>query len=54
MISYKDRAYCASPECKNECGRKITEEERQEAIKAELAICYGYFCGGFVMEIKNE
>lgn len=45
MISYGDRTFCASPNCKNECGRKITEEQRQDAIKREMLVCSAYFCG---------
>ncbi len=44
MICYRDRSYCASPACANKCGRKITDNEREEAIKADMAISWGYFC----------
>lgn len=33
MMCYKDRTYCASPNCKNECGRQLTDEDRQKALK---------------------
>ena len=35
---YRDKTYCASPECKNECGRKMSK-----VVKAALKhVCYGY------------
>jgi hypothetical protein len=43
---YRDKTYCASPDCKNKCGRKMSNE-----IKAILATdkygrtSYAYFCG---------
>ena len=33
MICFKDRAFCIDPKCNNECGRKLTEELHQEAIR---------------------
>ncbi len=44
MPYYKDITFCASPNCQNKCGRKITEAERQEAYALEAFICYAYFC----------
>lgn len=32
-MGYKDRTWCASPKCKNKCGRKFTVEDLQDAIK---------------------
>lgn len=54
MISFKDRSFSASPDCKNECGRKLTPELMREYEIANLpenwdgmlTISYGYFCGG--------
>lgn len=41
-----DQTYCASHDCKNECGRKMTEEQVKElASMANPKIWYGYFCG---------
>lgn len=43
---FRDKTYCASPNCKNECGRKMSPE-----IASILAAdkygrtSYGYFCG---------
>lgn len=51
MISYLDRAFCASPNCKNACGRQLTEEIMEGAKKwwdgcdGEAPIAVGYFCG---------
>ena len=45
MLSYRDKTFCKSPGCKNDCGRKITEKEREEAQRLDMPICWGYFCG---------
>ena len=45
MIYFKDRAFCASPDCKNDCGRKMTDEEKKEWALVQLPISFGYFCG---------
>jgi len=52
MISFKDKAFCASPNCVNECGRKLTPELMREYERLNmpdewdgmLGIAYGYFC----------
>jgi len=44
-MTYKDKTFCASPNCKNACGRKITDEQRGEAQRLNMPICWGYFCG---------
>ena len=44
MICFEDKTYCASPNCKNECGRQLTDDIRQAAIKADMPIMQGYFC----------
>ena len=45
-MSYKDKTFCASPHCKNECGRKITEEDKK-FLKGHpwYPVSYAYFCG---------
>ena len=45
-MSYKDKTFCASPNCKNECGRMMSEFEKQ-FIKGHpwYPVSYGYFCG---------
>ena len=45
MLSYRDKTFCASDGCKNECGRGITESEREEAKALGLPISWGWFCG---------
>lgn len=45
MMCYRDKTFCASPDCKNECGRQITDEQRGEAERLGLLIAWGYFCG---------
>ncbi len=53
MISFKDRTFCASPNCTNECGRQLTEELYAEYVKMNLpdqwdgmlGISYSYYCG---------
>jgi hypothetical protein len=41
-----DQTYCVSPDCKNECGRKMTEEQKKELREIDGAcVSYGYFCG---------
>lgn len=42
-MSYLDRAFCRSPNCKNDCGRKLTPE-LAAANKENLWISYAYFC----------
>jgi len=31
MICYRDMTFCVSKNCKNKCGRKLTEEVKQGA-----------------------
>lgn len=53
MLSFKDKTFCASPNCKNECGRQLTSKLKEEYERVNgpdqwdgtLGICYGYFCG---------
>ncbi len=47
MGCFKDRTFCASPGCINKCGRKMTEQEREELDKIsakERRVSVGYFC----------
>lgn len=44
MICYKDQTYCASPECVNACGRKLTDQVRDGAKRAGLPISQAYYC----------
>jgi hypothetical protein len=53
MITFKDFTFCASPNCKNECDRKLSGEDkklyeflnRPDDWDGKLPISYGYFCG---------
>lgn len=53
MFCYKDRTYCASPNCEDTCGRKLTPQIIKEANKwwkdsgceGEAPIAISYFCG---------
>jgi hypothetical protein len=47
MMCYKDRTFCSSLNCKNDCGRKITEDQKKEAQKLELPIAYAKFCESY-------
>lgn len=41
-----DKTFCSSPNCKNKCGRKMTEEQQKFALSHQFyPISYGYFCG---------
>ena len=49
MIPFKDKTFCASPDCKNECGRKMTNEDKEHFEKMNetmwVGVMQGYFCG---------
>ena len=45
MYSYQDKTFCASIDCKNNCGRKLTDEIREGARKMQMPLSLGYFCG---------
>jgi len=46
LTCYRDRTYCASPNCKNECGRKMSKEVEELLKKDEYGrTSYAYFCG---------
>lgn len=45
-MSYLDKTFCASPQCKNDCGRRMTDREREQLTYAQSQyVSYGYFCG---------
>ena len=51
MVSaYKDKTFCASPNCTNECGRKMPPQDKErlsawtDPERAPL-VSYAYFCG---------
>ena len=43
-MTYKDRTFCASPNCKNKCDRKMTEEQIKESQALRMEVSYAYFC----------
>jgi len=45
MKCYRDRTYCKSPNCKNECNRKMSEYEKRAAWELDVPVSYAYFCG---------
>lgn len=57
-MAFLDKTYCASPNCENECGRKMTIEEEGFLLDNPPAqyygISYGYFCGEFGEIDKDE
>jgi hypothetical protein len=47
-MSFKDKTFCISPDCKNECGRKMSVNEIRELQKLPIwgrNISQAYFCG---------
>jgi len=59
-MSYLDKTFCASPNCKNECGRKMTAEKKQDLAMLSDAgywsaqVSYAYFCGEAEDNENNE
>jgi hypothetical protein len=45
MLSYKDKTFCVSDDCNNDCDRKLTDEIKEGAKKSGLPLSVGYFCG---------
>ena len=55
-MSFKDRTFCASRNCQNECGRKMTDEERKklnELPDYQATVSYGLFCSDITIEAKE-
>lgn len=48
MMCYKDRTFCISPNCKNKCRSKLTEEIKDGAKRwwgsDDVPISVAYFC----------
>lgn len=45
MITYKDKAFCASEVKEHTCGREYTEEDRKYNDKVvKLPVAWGKFC----------
>lgn len=55
-MTFKDKTFCASPNCKNACGRKMTDKQKMDLSMLSDAdywstqVWYAYFCG----EPENE
>jgi hypothetical protein len=46
-MPFYDKTFCASPNCKNDCGRRMTDKERKELTYLNSdRVSYDYFCGG--------
>lgn len=49
MKCFLDRTFCASKDCQNKCGRKMTVEEAELLYRVSkedtLPVSYAYFCG---------
>lgn len=52
-MSFRDKTFCASPNCKNECGRKMTSNETVELGMTDDFVSYAYFCET-AEEINND
>ncbi len=52
-MNYLDRTFCASPDCKNKCGRKMTEKEKNRMPDYEQ-VSYAYFCGEPQWELSRK
>lgn len=53
-MSYLDKTFCASPQCKNDCGRRMTDREREQLTYSQAQyVSYGYFCGEDEAPIKR-
>lgn len=45
MNGYRCTKYCASPNCTNECGRKMSDYDKAIVKREEIPVMWGYFCG---------
>lgn len=45
-MSYLDKTFCASENCRNDCGRRMTDEEHERLVYLNSErVSYSYFCG---------
>ncbi len=51
-MSFLDKTFCASPKCKNDCGRQMTDDQKEylkelafKGVKTSQMISWAYFCG---------
>lgn len=53
-MSFLDKTFCASPQCENQCGRRMTDKERDQLTYSQAQyVSYGYFCGNDERPIKR-
>ena len=53
-MPYLDKTFCASPNCKNDCGRRMTDEELDRLIYLNYdRVSYDYFCG-FPIDVEID
>jgi hypothetical protein len=50
MLCFNDRTYCASPDCENACGRKMSARDIEIAKKSLFPVAWSMFCGQVSME----
>lgn len=59
-MTWNDRTYCASPECHNACGRKMSDLDIAQkkafsfAQGFEIPVSYAYFCGEPVTDAPQK
>lgn len=47
--------FCASPDCKNKCGKKLTEEDKKFLDYYKwVPVSMGYFCGNEKGEFEQN
>ncbi len=45
-MTFLDKTFCQSPNCKNDCGRQMTDSEKERLSQMDYErVSYGYFCG---------
>jgi hypothetical protein len=44
MLCYRDKTFCVSENCTNECRRQLVEEDRKEADRLGLPISVAEYC----------
>ena len=52
-MTYKDRTWCASPNCLNKCGRRMSGEDKNIVKRDGWLVSYSYFCGGEAEQKKK-
>ncbi len=54
-MTYKDKAFCASPNCDNKCGRKLSLEDKHYLRKHPwMTVAMSYFCHKDTVEAPLE